>query len=263
MTRAIFFDLDETLVAQERAFDRAYRHVAQLASNDSKVDSETLARDIPEVAREVFRRAPFAEAVRRCRFGGRDILWADALGDSECEREIAQAETWYRREVWSAVLQRHGIVDDELADRLGADFQQAMVEALELYDEVEEVLSMTSERYRCAIVTNGMESAQRRKIERLGIASCFDSIVASTAVGEGKPSPKVFAKALERMHVDPAAALMVGDSLEGDVVGARSVGMMAIWVNRQGVAGAEVSGCADREIRSLRSLPEALADLGC
>ena len=64
------------------------------------------------------------------------------------------------------------------------------------------------------------------------------------------------------MHVDPGSAVMIGDSLEGDVGGASGVGMRAIWANRQGVAGGSSGICADREISSLRSLQEGLAGLG-
>ena len=46
----------------------------------------------------------------------------------------------------------------------------------------------------------------------------------------GKPSPQYFAAALEAIDADPELAWMVGDDLEGDVVGAQLHGMRTVLV---------------------------------
>ena len=46
----------------------------------------------------------------------------------------------------------------------------------------------------------------------------------------GKPSPEYFAAALEAIDADPELAWMVGDDLEGDVVGAQQHGMRTVLV---------------------------------
>ena len=53
-----------------------------------------------------------------------------------------------------------------------------------------------------------------------------DAWVASGAHGKVKPSPSIFL-AVDSLEVTPADAVMVGDSLEDDVEGARSLGMRA------------------------------------
>jgi HAD superfamily hydrolase (TIGR01458 family) len=46
----------------------------------------------------------------------------------------------------------------------------------------------------------------------------------------GKPSPEYFATALETIDADPELAWMVGDDIEGDVVGAQRHGMRTVLV---------------------------------
>jgi putative hydrolase of the HAD superfamily len=84
------------------------------------------------------------------------------------------------------------------------------------------------------VITNGMTAPQRDKLSRLGIEPHFERMFASSAVGAGKPSRVIFEQALEQMGVSPSGAVMVGDSLDGDIAGAQIVGLRAVWINRRG-----------------------------
>jgi putative hydrolase of the HAD superfamily len=59
-----------------------------------------------------------------------------------------------------------------------------------------------------------------------------DAIVDSRTHGRVKPHPTIFQAALDALGVDAAAAVMVGDSLEEDVEGARALGLRAILIDR-------------------------------
>ena len=61
-----------------------------------------------------------------------------------------------------------------------------------------------------------------------------DAVVASGAHGKVKPDPTIFLAALEQLQVAPVEAVMVGDSLGDDVQGARSIGMCAFLLDREG-----------------------------
>jgi HAD superfamily hydrolase (TIGR01549 family) len=80
-----------------------------------------------------------------------------------------------------------------------------------------------------------------------------DGWIASGSYGKVKPSPLIFGAALELLGVRPAEAVMVGDSPEEDVAGARAVGMRAVLVDRVG----RFPDAADR-IESLSELPAVL-----
>jgi HAD superfamily hydrolase (TIGR01549 family) len=62
-----------------------------------------------------------------------------------------------------------------------------------------------------------------------------DAAVASGAHGKVKPSPTIFLAALALLEVEARDAVMVGDSLVDDVEGARSLGMRAFLLDREGV----------------------------
>ena len=61
-----------------------------------------------------------------------------------------------------------------------------------------------------------------------------DAWISSGVHGKVKPSPTIFLAALELLGVEPAVAVMVGDSPLDDVEGARALGMQAYLVDREG-----------------------------
>jgi HAD superfamily hydrolase (TIGR01662 family) len=82
-----------------------------------------------------------------------------------------------------------------------------------------------------------------------------DAWIASGKHGKVKPDPTIFRAVLEALEVEPAAAVMVGDSPEDDVQGARALGMQAYLVDRDG------RGLDPDAIPTLLALP-ALLGLG-
>jgi putative hydrolase of the HAD superfamily len=84
----------------------------------------------------------------------------------------------------------------------------------------------------------------------------FDVTVSSVEHGYMKPHRSIFEAALRGVQVEPAAAVMVGDSLTHDVDGARRLGMRGVLVAR---SGPPVDAPADVPvIESLRELPPLL-----
>ena len=62
----------------------------------------------------------------------------------------------------------------------------------------------------------------------------MDAWISSGVHGKVKPSPSIFLAVLELLDVEPAAAVMVGDSLLDDVEGARALGIRAFLIDREG-----------------------------
>jgi putative hydrolase of the HAD superfamily len=85
---------------------------------------------------------------------------------------------------------------------------------------------------RLALVSNGGPS-QRRKLERAELAlDRFATIVISSEVAVAKPDPRIFGLALERLGLANDEVLMVGDSAEMDIEGARAAGIAGCWIAR-------------------------------
>lgn len=77
--------------------------------------------------------------------------------------------------------------------------------------------------------------------------SIVGGVIDSRLVGYAKPHPGIFQIALERARADPAATVHVGDTVSGDVAGARAAGIVPIHLDPW-------RRCRDSEHRHLRSL---------
>jgi len=80
-----------------------------------------------------------------------------------------------------------------------------------------------------------------------------DIAVSSSTHGKTKPHPTIFLSALKRLVVEPADAVMIGDSIEDDVEGAKAVGMRGFLLDREN-RYPEV----EEKLTDLRALPAAL-----
>ena len=104
-------------------------------------------------------------------------------------------------------------------------------ENFELFEDVLPVLEeLRRAGLRIAVVSNGIRDLNAFVTHhRLDV----DAIVDSRSHGRVKPHPTIFQAALAALAVAPADAVMVGDSLEEDVEGARALGMRAILIDRE------------------------------
>jgi putative hydrolase of the HAD superfamily len=85
-----------------------------------------------------------------------------------------------------------------------------------------------------AFLATCKRALQREKIRGAKLAQYFDAILISGEVGIGKPDTRLFMLALEALETSPAEAVMVGDSLARDILGAQHAGLKGIWLNRSG-----------------------------
>jgi putative hydrolase of the HAD superfamily len=103
-------------------------------------------------------------------------------------------------------------------------------ENFELYEDVLPALSALREHG----LKIGLVSNTSRDLD--SFVSHFslpvDAWISSGRHGKVKPSPSIFMAVLDQLEVEPSAAVMVGDSLEDDVEGARALGMQAYLVDR-------------------------------
>jgi putative hydrolase of the HAD superfamily len=100
------------------------------------------------------------------------------------------------------------------------------------------------------IVVSNWDVSLDEVLERTGLAPLLDGVVVSAVVGAAKPSPAIFARALQLAGASAQDCLHVGDSLAEDVAGAHAAGIEAVLLHRDGVAPA-LDG-----VRVIRSLDE-------
>lgn len=120
--------------------------------------------------------------------------------------------------------------------------------------------------YHLGLISNAGDDADvQLLIDKGRFRDYMDVILVSAAEGIRKPNPDIFYTALATWGARPDQAVMVGDTLEADILGARNAGMAGIWIKRRAGSSANrmhlESIIPDASIAALSELPGLLAEL--
>src|SRR3974390_283971 len=194
-TRAVLFDLGNTLVAYYAAADFArilrecLRGCVNALALDGQVEEEVLlqralALNVDQADHAVW---PLAERLR--------VLFGDSVSDPRMLESVTQA---FLRPIFAIAT-----LDSEALPVLATLRQRGI---------------------RTAIVSNlpwgSPAAAWRRELERHGLLAAVDAAVFCVDVGYRKPHPAPIERALDLLHAKPAEAVFVGDDLRWDITGA-------------------------------------------
>jgi 2-haloacid dehalogenase len=90
---------------------------------------------------------------------------------------------------------------------------------------------------KLVVVTNGDSLTQRMKINNSGLAPYIFALTVSDEVGAAKPDGRIFFEAFTAVGAtDKSEALMVGDNIHADMVGAMNFGIDVCWFNPRRLA---------------------------
>jgi HAD superfamily hydrolase (TIGR01662 family) len=234
MIKAVFFDVDFTLIAPGSTF-RAEGYRAFCARHGMEVD----------VAR-------FDHAVA----GAAPLL--DSPEDAPYADDIYVK---YTRQILEGMGGR-GEGLDACAREIYAEW--AACRHFDLYDEVPTVLNeLAAAGIRIGLISNSHRclASFREHFELQGLIS---ATVSSSEHGLMKPHPSIFRAALDLMDVAAQQAVMVGDSVRHDVEGALRAGMHAVLLSRsreRHPREPELNALGVLVIRSLAELPSTILRL--
>jgi putative hydrolase of the HAD superfamily len=232
--KAVLFDLDDTLLWDERSVTEAFRNTCKLAADATGLDAQALEASVRKEARalyETFETFKFTQMIGINPF---EALWGHfKKGEHEMFRKLEQLAPTYRTNAWTAGLAALGVVNPSLGQQL-AEFFPAQRRSLPyVYEETFAVLDELRKSYKLLLLTNGSPDLQQEKLDGMpALIPYFDAIVISGDFGEGKPSPRLFEHAMARIGITAEEGVMVGDKLTTDILGANGVGMTSIWINR-------------------------------
>lgn len=239
LVKAVVFDLGNTLwfVGSEppkAELDRMSAELLQpwLARNALALPAptETICRDVWEAYDQAWQievgrgtlREPSLPNLARGAFAARGI---------EISGEQADA---FWRESWIGV-RRFGV---------------------ELYPDTIDVLRASRARgVRIAINSNRpcTTAMMMRDLDDMGLAPYVDAAVCSGETGYLKPHPSTFERVIADLGVMPHEAVMVGDSVEADMRGAKAIGMRTV-LKLNGRYGLPTCPDADYAIHDLGEL---------
>jgi len=209
MIRGVIFDLGNTLVYPQGDVEEAQMQGARelarfLVGKGLPLDEENFVRAFLEQRRLFFRLA------------AQD--WVEYLA------------IWALRRT----LMNLGHEVDEATAREGVRVFFAPEESLyRLYPDALPTLARLREKgMRLALISNATDDELiQRMVDELGLRPWLRPVISSAGVGIRKPDPAIFRLVLDEWEMSPQEAVMVGDNLDADILGAHLAGMRGILVH--------------------------------
>ncbi|MFI8379297.1 YjjG family noncanonical pyrimidine nucleotidase [Leeuwenhoekiella sp. NPDC079379] len=122
-------------------------------------------------------------------------------------------------------------IDDFLINKLSDDYITHLPDHNHLFDGALDLLENLNAKYALHIITNGFEEVQALKLKKSKIDHFFKTVTSSESVGVKKPDVKIFNHALTMAGAQVAESIMIGDTYEADILGAKNIGMRTIFFN--------------------------------
>lgn len=122
-------------------------------------------------------------------------------------------------------------VSDAVIHKLSEEYIARLSFYNHLFPNAVAILNYLRPKYRLHIITNGFEDVQHRKLKNSKIHSYFSQVIDSEMAGVKKPDPLIFELALKMAKTKPEISLMIGDSIEADILGAKAVGFHTLHFN--------------------------------
>jgi putative hydrolase of the HAD superfamily len=124
------------------------------------------------------------------------------------------------------------IADEDLTRQLSELFLQLLPTRTILFPDTKEVLQyLTEKRYQLHLITNGFEKTQHAKLKHSGLAGFFKEVITSEGSNSLKPQKEIFEFALNKTGATVKESIMIGDTLDVDILGAMNAGMDQVHVN--------------------------------
>jgi putative hydrolase of the HAD superfamily len=222
-TGAILFDLDGTLMDDNRAVDAAVKAFHCIYGDTLGMSLRDLALRWRELLNIHFQRYLTGEISMQEQRRARVL---DLFGSSKLRISV------------------------ETADEVFAVYERSYRASWVAFPDVLPALSALS-GFELAVLTNGELSQQMQKLRSAGLDDCFCSIFASSEIGFAKPQPEAFLSACAHLRLDSRHCVCVGDNLDVDARGSASAGLTGVWIDRHR-SGIDPLG----EIQVIHSLSE-------
>lgn len=200
--KAILIDIDNTILDFNKSAD---------------FSSVSLARErgieLPENYSEVFLRI-------------NNYLWTEFENGS-----ITKSDIYDRR--WPTIFSELGIAADGHSFEDG--FRKKMRTVALPVDGADDILSYLAEKYDVYAATNASRLQQENRLRSCGFDKYLKGFFTSEELGFQKPSKEFFALCCEALYpIKKSEIILIGDSINADIIGAKNFGLTTIWFNFDG-----------------------------
>jgi HAD superfamily hydrolase (TIGR01662 family) len=127
--------------------------------------------------------------------------------------------------------------------------------------------ALKSRGYKLGIISNASNDADvQLLVDKVKIGHLFDFVLSSAHFGIRKPSPLIFEEALSQWpQVEPSQVVMVGDTLNADILGANKMGITSVWltkrINKVEMQDKDSQIIPNEILENLDDLPKLMAKL--
>jgi len=143
---------------------------------------------------------------------------------------IKQDELRVKR-MWLSLLD-FKIADDDLSRQMSVQFLDLLPTRNILFPYTKEILEyLTGKNYVLHLITNGFEKVQHSKLKYSGLTGYFKEVITSEGSNSLKPNKEIFDYALNKTGATLKESIMIGDTIEVDILGAKNAGMDQVFVN--------------------------------
>ncbi len=146
--------------------------------------------------------------------------------------EITKQELVLQRFLYP--LQQGGINDEAYALKMGDDFLESTTYKIKLIPYAKEILDYLVTFYRLFILSNGFTEVQYKKLKNSGLDHYFEKVILSEDAHANKPSKEIFDFALKNTNSRRKETMMIGDSWDADIVGAKNSRIDQIFLDHEG-----------------------------
>lgn len=222
--KAVLIDIDNTILDFDKCADKA---IKQTAEHYSVILPENYFRVFSEC---------------------NDKLW------HLLEEGIITKQDIYDRR-WVEIFKRLGIDADGVAFE---EMFRAKIRDIAIpVDGAEELLSYLAEKYPVYCASNASRERQEHRLGSIGFDRYISGMFMSEDIGFQKPAKEFFFACTNALYpLKPSEIVMIGDSVNADIIGAKNFGLKTIWFNFRNEAYDEYNftDCTVNSLREIRNI---------
>lgn len=158
------------------------------------------------------------------------LIHNDKLWERYRNGQVKVDELRWKR-MWLSLLD-FKIADEPLAKEMGIHFLDLLPTRKVLFPGTFETLDyLTEKKYQLHLITNGFEKTQHSKLKYSGLDKYFIEVITSEGSNSLKPHKEIFDYAFQKTGARPEDSIMIGDTIEVDILGAVNAGIDQVHVN--------------------------------
>ena len=172
---------------------------------------------------------------------------------------IIQPDFTFRQTLEKKLQLQMEYMETKCGEMICGQYLQAVLNDLYTHTQNEtrksrEVLLRLRKQYPMVLVSNFYGNIET-VLKEFGLDGIFLQIIESAVVGVRKPDPRIFTLGVEALGLPAAEVMVVGDSIDKDIIPASKAGCQTVWFKGEGWTNDPVDeSAADKVITALNQI---------